>query len=270
MMFRFLKKYSAVIKMTWIQTLEYRANLYVGLFSIFSGILIEYLIWKQIFISRGTELIRGFTLNELVAFIFLSMIVGQLKSSWVTSIEMIDAIRSGGLNKYLIRPISFYTYHLMMFIGQNSLFYMAYFTLIVAFPFIFPGLAFTTNLQILGFISALFLAVYLSYNMYYIMVCITFWFHEVRALVIAYNIANIILSGQIIPLRFFPETYLKIIAFTPLPFLVDFPVSIATGQLPPEIWASKFILGICWCLITWVIGKTLYYFGIKQYGAYGA
>ena len=269
-MFRFLKKYSAVIKMTWIQMLEYRANLYVGLFSIFSGILIEYLIWKQIFISRGTELIRGFTLNELVAFIFLSLIVGQLKSSWVTSIEMIDAIRSGGLNKYLIRPISFYTYHLMMFIGQNSLFYMAYFTLIAAFPFIFPGLAFTTNLQILGFIGALFLAVYLSYNMYYIMVCITFWFHEVRALVIAYNIANIILSGQIIPLRFFPEIYLKIIAFTPLPFLVDFPVSIATGQFPPEFWASKFLIGFCWCLFTWALGKTLYYFGIKQYGGYGA
>ena len=131
-MHSYIEKYSAVIKMTWIQTLEYRANLYVGLFSIFSGILIEYLIWKQIFIARGSELIRGFEFNELIAFIFLSLIVGQLKSSWITSIELIDAIRMGGLNKYLIRPISFYSYHFMMFIGQNSLFYMAYFTLIGA------------------------------------------------------------------------------------------------------------------------------------------
>ena len=269
-MYSYFKKYSAVIKMTWIQTLEYRANLYVGLFSIFSGILIEYLIWKQIFISRGVELIRGFEFNELIAFIFLSMIVGQLKSSWVTSIEMIDAVRSGGLNKYLIRPISFYTYHLMMFIGQNSLYYMAYFTLIGMFPFVFPGLTFTTNLQIFGFMSALILAIYLSYNMYYIMVCVSFWFHEVRALVVAYNVANIILSGQVIPLRFFPEIYLKIIAFTPLPFLVHFPVSIATGQLPQALWSSKFIIGFGWCCITWLMGKTMYYFGIKQYGAYGA
>ena len=118
--------------------------------------------------------------------------------------------------------------------------------------------------------SALILAVYLSYNMYYMMVCVSFWFHEVRALVIAYNVANIILSGQIIPLRFFPVTYLKIIEFTPLPFLIDFPVSIATGQLPPEFWASKFLMGFCWCLFTWALGKTLYYFGIKQYGGYGA
>ena len=123
--------------MTWIQALEYKANLYVGIFAIFSGLLIEFLIWKQIYITRGESTIRGFELNQLIAFIFLSMIVGQLKSSWVTSIEMIEAIRSGGLNKYLIRPISFYTYHLMMFIGHNSLYYLAYFTLIVLFPFDF-------------------------------------------------------------------------------------------------------------------------------------
>jgi ABC-2 type transport system permease protein len=269
-MIRYINKYTAVIKMTWIQTLEYRANLFVGLFAIFSGIFIEYLIWKQIFIARETDSIRGFALHELIAFIFLSMIVGQLKSSWVTSIEMIDAIRTGGLNKYLIRPLSFYIYHLMMFIGHNSLFYLAYFTLIIAFPFIFPGLAFTTISQIFGFLGALLIAVYLSYNMYYMMVCVSFWFHEVRALVIAYNIANIILSGQVIPLRFFPESYLNIIRYTPLPFLVDLPVSIATGQLSMELWETKFMLGIWWCLITWVFGKILYHFGIKQYGGYGA
>ena len=34
--------------------------------------------------------------------------VGQLKSSWVTSFEMIECIRNGGLNKYLMRLISFF------------------------------------------------------------------------------------------------------------------------------------------------------------------
>ncbi len=256
--------------MTWIQALEYRANVYVGLFSIFSGILIEFLIWKQIFTIREIKLIRGFTLDELVVFIFLSMIVGQLKSSWTTSLEMIDAIRTGGLNKYLIRPVSFYTYHLMMFLGQNSLFYIAYSILILSFPVIFPGLAFIDTLQVLGFLGALVLSIYLSYNMYYMMVCVSFWFHEVRALVIGYNIANIILSGQIIPLRFFPDFYLDIIVYTPLPFLVDLPVSIATGHLSPKLWLGKFTLGIFWCIFTWLMGKILYNSGIKEYGGYGA
>ena len=35
--------------MSWIQTLEYRANALVGAFAIFSGLLIEYLLLSNVF-----------------------------------------------------------------------------------------------------------------------------------------------------------------------------------------------------------------------------
>ena len=139
-----LNKYLAVIRMTWIQALEYKANTLVGAFAIFTGLAIEYLIWKQIFLTQGVTEIRGFSFIGLMAWIFLSLIVGQLKSSWATSMEMIDSIRTGELNKYLIRPISFFTYHFMMFIGYNSLYYIVYSLILFAFVFIFPGMIFST------------------------------------------------------------------------------------------------------------------------------
>ena len=37
------------------------------------------------------------------------------------------------------------------------------------------------------------------------------------------------LSGQYIPIRLFPEQFLAIINWTPIRYLVDFPVSTATG-----------------------------------------
>ena len=91
--------------MTWIQALEYKANAIVGTFAIFSGLIIEYLIWNQVFESQGASEIRGFTFKGLMAYIFLCMVVGQLKSSWATSIDMIDSIRTGELNKYLINNL---------------------------------------------------------------------------------------------------------------------------------------------------------------------
>ena len=90
------------MRMTWIQALEYKANTIVGLFAVFSGILIEYILWERIYETRGVTIINGFTLQQLIVYIFFGIMVGQLKSSWVTSFEMIDCIRSGGLNKYLI------------------------------------------------------------------------------------------------------------------------------------------------------------------------
>ena len=264
-----IEKYLSVIRMTWIQTLEYKANAIVGTFAIFSGLVIEFLIWKQVFHYSG-DVISGFTFNELMVYIFLCMIVGQLKSSWATSIEMIDSIRSGELNKYLIRPISFFTYHFMMFLGHNSLFYIVYSSLLIIFPIIFPGWIFPSILHVLGFLVSLFISIYLSYVIYFCMVCFAFWFGEVRSLVIAYNIANIILSGQLIPLKMFPENVQHIIKFTPLPFLIDLPVSIATDSLDINLWIPKIVIALIWCLIITILGRIVYRFGIKAYGAFGA
>jgi len=43
-MIRWIDKYFAVIRLTWIQALEYKANAIVGAFAIFSGLIIEFLI----------------------------------------------------------------------------------------------------------------------------------------------------------------------------------------------------------------------------------
>tara|TARA_B100000945_G_scaffold314650_1_gene312539 strand:+ start:826 stop:1635 length:810 start_codon:yes stop_codon:yes gene_type:complete len=265
-----LIKYFSVVRMTWIQTLEYKANALVGTFAIFSGLFIEFLIWKQVFQAQNINEIRGFTFNGLMVYIFLCMIVGQLKSSWATSMEMIDSIRTGELNKYLIRPISFFTYHFMMFIGHNSLFYIVYTIVIILFPILIPGWCFHTKIQIVGFIISLGISIYLSYTIYFCMVCFAFWFGEVRSLVIAYNIANSILSGQIIPLRLFPEGAREIIFLTPIQYLVDFPVSIATGNLPIEFWIPKMAMALLWCCIITITGRILYGYGIRAYGGFGA
>ena len=269
-MIRWIDKYFAVIRLTWIQALEYKANAIVGAFAIFSGLIIEFLIWKQVFLVREVSQIRGFSFNDLMAYIFLCMIVGQLKSSWATSMEMIDAIRTGEMNKYLVRPISFFTYHFMMFIGHNSLFYIIYSIILILFPVFFPGYAFFTFLQVLGFIISILISIYLSYSIYFCMVCFSFWFGEVRSLVVAYNISNIVLSGQIIPLSLFPENVRNIIFLTPLQYLVDFPVSIATNNISVDAWMPRMIDSLLWCIVMTFIGWFIYKKGIRVYGGFGA
>ena len=131
-----IKKYSAVLKINWIQALEYRANALVGVIAIISGLFIEYQIWSLIFKSQNLTTINGFEFRELMIFIFLSIVVGQLKSSWHTSGEMIEGIRTGDINKFLIRPISYFWYHFMMFIGTNSLYVIVYTLLLIFFVLI--------------------------------------------------------------------------------------------------------------------------------------
>mgnify|MGYP003328159067 CR=1 FL=1 len=70
------------------------------------GFLLQLLAYIKIFNKFGNNI-----KNNANLYIFFGIMVGQLKSSWVTSFEMIECIRNGGLNKYLMRPVSFFSYH---------------------------------------------------------------------------------------------------------------------------------------------------------------
>ena len=275
-MIKWFKKYSSILRASIITALEYKANSIVGLFAIFSGLLIEYLIWSMIYSSNGPEssiqgLTSEWTFKRLIAYIFLSMIIGQLKSSWVTSHEMIMQIRQGFMNQYIVKPLSFFSYHLMNFIGTNILYYIPYTILIVGSPYFFKDIVFTNFMQIPIFIFAIIISIYLSYSIYFFMVCFAFWFGEVRALLAAYNISMFVLAGQIIPLDFFPESYNQIINFTPIPYLIQFPVNIAMqSNFNFNEILTQFMIGLIWCFIMRLMSGILYKIGIRRYEAYGS
>ena len=268
-------KYLSILRINWIQALEYRGNAYIGLFAIISGLFIEYQIWSLIFDSKNMATIviegstDGYNFNQLIVFIFLSIIVGQLKSSWMTSSQMIVEIRQGLINKYLIRPISYFWYNFMMFIGVNSIYYIVYTLLLLLFIFIYPDMLFQNNFSIIGFFITLIISIYISYCIYFIMACFAFWFGEVRSIVVAYNLGMLMISGQYMPIRLFPKEVLNILQWTPIPYLVDFPVSIATGLVLITNSIDKIILSLFWCVVLTVLSKIIYNFGIRQYEAYG-
>ena len=257
------KKYSSILRASIITALEYKANSMVGLFAILSGLLVEYLIWSMVYASETTaQTIQGLTsewsFDRLIAYIFLSMIIGQLKSSWVTSHEMIMQIRQGFMNQYIVKPLSFFSYHLMNFIGTNILYYVPYSLLIIFSPMIFNDIIFINSVQIPFFLLALIMSIYLSYSIYFFMVCFAFWFGEVRALLAAYNISMFVLAGQIIPLDFFPAGYNQVINFTPIPYLIKFPVDIAMAQnINIEHWIKFLLIGIIWCVVMRMLSSIL-------------
>ncbi|MAJ45074.1 MAG: hypothetical protein CMF96_10075 [Candidatus Marinimicrobia bacterium] len=163
----------------------------------------------------------------------------------------------------------FFSYHFSLFIGYNSLFYFSYFIMIILFQLFFPGWAFHHPIQGFGFILFLTLAVFLSYSLYFLIVCCAFWFGEVRVLILAFNLSSRVFAGSIIPLEFFPNYMLQFIQNTPLPYLVNIPVNIALGKIPAEQWDWLFLKGCIWTLITVVTGHLLYERGIKKYEGFG-
>ena len=77
------------------------------------------------------------------------------------------------------------------------------------------------------------------------------------------------ISGQYIPIRLFPNKILEIIQWTPIPYLVDLPVSIATGLINSSEWVGHIGIASVWCIILTLMSSAIYNYGIKKYEAYG-
>tara|TARA_Y100000814_G_scaffold226554_2_gene170465 strand:+ start:69 stop:542 length:474 start_codon:yes stop_codon:yes gene_type:complete len=156
-----------------------------------------------------------------------------------------------------------------MFLGINSLYIIVYISLLILFVFLFPGMIFQSFMSVVGFFITLLLSIYMSYCIYFIMVCFAFWFGEVRSIVVAYNVGMLMISGQYIPIRLFPKEILAFLEWTPIPYLVDLPVSIATGLIDQNQWGSEILPGLLWAFILTILSFMIYRFGIKGYEAYG-
>ena len=80
-----------------------------------------------------------------------------------------------------------------------------------------------------------------------------------------------VLAGQIIPLDFFPNYYINFINYTPIPYLIKFPVDTAMAiNFSYYNWIFSFLIGLSWCFIMKFFSVIIYKIGIKRYEAYGS
>ena len=56
--------------------MRYRFNFLVSLITVPASVLIYYFLWSSVFGYTGQEIIRGFTLNEMIGYYVVSMIAG--------------------------------------------------------------------------------------------------------------------------------------------------------------------------------------------------
>ena len=89
-----------------LQTLlSYRTNVLFYFLGNILRIFVFYFLWKAIFASSGEEVLRGFTLPQMLIYLILTTSVSELSGS--VGSDMSDEIGTGQIAMCLIKPISF-------------------------------------------------------------------------------------------------------------------------------------------------------------------
>lgn len=261
----------SAFKMEWRNILSYRFDFwvnFVGTSLIQFGV--AYSLWSSVFSKSEITSIKGMSFQMLMLYYVLAPLALRATSGLVMRF-MFDDIYTGGLNKYLLYPLSYIHFKLVTQYA-NTLFYLLQFLLVfVLFRIFFPLPAeVTINIgNSLIFIVAILAGSYLYFMLASIFEMVSFWADNIWSLMVMLRFVISLFGGLMLPLRLFPEWSHQILNLLPFRYLVSFPIQIFFGQLSSAQIFSGFGVTFVWSVILTFAVKVIWGRGNKQYSGIG-
>jgi ABC-2 type transport system permease protein len=260
-----------VVAMELRKILAYRSDFWVTfLGQTFIQLLVARALWQSIYASQGVTEMKGYTL-EMMNFYYLIVPIGMRILTGANIGFVAREIYDGTFTRYLLYPLSVFQYkaltyltHSFFYATQLILIYTIYRVFISTAPFGFNDLA---NL---GLGVLLFFIASMAYGMMaFLIELLALWADNIWSLAVMMKFFISFFGGAFIPLSFLPGWSLKIIAWTPFPYLVSLPARTVMGlSTSTELIQGSLILFV-WILVFREFSKLLWKVGQHRYTGVG-
>jgi ABC-2 type transport system permease protein len=101
------------------------------------------------------------------------------------------------------------------------------------------------------------------------MAMLAFWVLEVSTFIFVLYAFEYIASGHLFPLDILPPALAKVLAFTPFPYQLYFPISIYMGKASGDALWRGFLIQLAWVVTAYLLARFAWRRGIKHYSAVG-
>lgn len=267
-----LRIYIPFINAGMQETTTYRANWIFLMLGNVLGCFVSYFIWNAVFTSGGGETMNGFTMPQMVVYIFLMFLTTTLISSGGTY-DIGEEIRDGSIAMRIIKPISYNATFLFQELGNKAMTVCILIVPLVAgveiVRYIFTG---SVQFQITGFLLYIVSCILAYLVNFFFNICFGFIAFIIKYLWGANMMKNSIigfLSGAVIPFSFLPDTVEKIFLFLPFASLNYTPVMIYMGMYSGFSLLYYLGLQLFWVLFFWGLSKLLWAVSIKHLSVQG-
>lgn len=184
---------------------------------------------------------------------------------------LVEKIRLGEMSMFLLKPAAFPLFLLGNNVGEKLLksAYLIPVLLILGSKF-GVNLPHIPAIAMISVILSWLLAAILTFLIDFLVLMTTFWLDDIETLDNFATFSLYIFSGHFIPLVVFPQLIQKISFFLPFRYTLSLPVEIVTGRIVSWQIISGLTIQLVWCVATFLLCRTLWKKGLKQYSAVGA
>lgn len=265
-----MNPYRCVFRMGIEKSLEYRANFFLSLVSAVFPIIIQTFLWNYLYGHADAAALFGYSYDQIMVYTLLASLVSKLVLTGF-EYEVNEDIKNGGLNKYLVRPVSYSRYQLFSFLGEKSpqlVILIAVAAGLIIFSVAVLGLELAAA-RVLAFVLSLVLALLLNFFIFYCVALLSFWLTDVNLMFGMVSIVLVVVSGGIFPLDIFGEKIALLVNLLPFGYTTQFPVNIINGRFGWAHVGGGFLCQLFWIGFFCGLARWMWKRGLKRFAAVG-
>jgi len=266
------KKYIAVLKMGLSDAFEYRFNFLMAVLLWYFPLIIDVLLWTLVYHSSGNKMIGGYTLNRMISYYIVTMIVSSMTSTENIEWSVISDIKDGALQRHLIQPLNYQIFKLAYVLSKKVVVLVCILINMIPLLLLFRGYM---EIQLypvnfLLFFLSLLLSLVIFFHIQVSIAMLSFWFTQFSSIFHFLPFIYAVLSGVAFPLNILPGWISNALSFTPFYYVVFFPVQILTdGNITSDIIVKGFCIQSVWALLCVLLCKFVWVKGIQRFSATG-
>lgn len=245
-----------------IQTImSYRVNFFMFVFGNLMRTFVLYYLWKAVFISSSTSSLNGFSLKDMVIYIFMSSITAGTIATG-TDQDIGHEVKDGSIAMNLIKPINYQVR--MFYISLGGFVYQFIFVLLPVWIGLLLVRYFTVKEAppgigtILLYLVSMILGFLVNYLMNFCYGLLAFYVTNMWGIGHLKDAALLFFSGQLIPITFFPLGLQKVMQFFPFSSLNYIPVMIYIKKLTGTELLQSLGVQLLWIVILYSLSRWLW------------
>ena len=266
------RKYIHVINLGFQNTLVYRFNFFSRSLFGLVPLLATIYVWRAIYSGKEADAtVAGYSLAGMTSYYLLVTLVDMFTAVNEDDWQIAGDIKDGNISQFLLKPIDYLTYRLCLY-GAGRLIYstvallpVAVFILAEREFFVLPA----NGLALGGFLVSLTLTALLQFLISFTLALLAFWVLEVSTFIFIAFAFEYIAGGHLFPLDILPPAVERILAFTPFPYQMFFPVSVYLGRVSGSALWTGLAVQTFWVAAFYCIARFVWSRGVRRYTAVG-
>jgi ABC-2 type transport system permease protein len=248
--------YFTVFKMRLRMELQYRGAMIGGILcQMFFGLILVAL-YRALYDSKPQSL----PIESVATYVWLQQAFFRMMLA--SDSDLVDKIRSGDISYDLCRPVNMYGFYYARIMAQKLMGSLMRAVPMLVMAFLLPkGLGMCLPKSFLGFLSAipaLILGLLCVCALENITVAFTMITLDPRGMQGLLNLLMMTLSGNLLPLTLFPDSWQKVITFFPYAQLLDAPIRLYTGDYLPGEAFRVYAIQAFWVVVLVAIGAAMW------------